>query len=65
MYFDSMSGINFSKLTNQLIKSDQKAFDQIFRLLYSSLVKFSYKYLKDKSAEGMAKPERFNPQSVN
>ena len=45
-----MSGINFSKLTNQLIKSDQKAFDQIFRLLYSSLVKFSYKYLKDKSA---------------
>ncbi|MDZ7717228.1 MAG: RNA polymerase sigma-70 factor [Balneolaceae bacterium] len=40
----------FLKLTNRLIDSDEKAFDQLFRHLYAPLVKFSHKYTKDRSA---------------
>ncbi|NBC65625.1 MAG: RNA polymerase sigma-70 factor [Bacteroidetes bacterium] len=39
----------FKSLTNRLIASDKDAFDQLFRQLYASLVKFSYKYTQDKS----------------
>lgn len=39
----------FKSLTNRLIESDKDAFDQLFRQLYASLVRFSYKYTRDKS----------------
>lgn len=45
-----MAADNFSSLTNRLIESDRKAFDRIFRLLYAPLVRYAYKYLKDKAA---------------
>jgi RNA polymerase sigma-70 factor (ECF subfamily) len=40
----------YNEITNQLIDSNKDAFEQVFRLLYAPLVKFSQKYTKDKSA---------------
>lgn len=40
----------YNQLTKRLRQSDKEAFDRIFRLLYPSLVRFSYKYTKDKDA---------------
>ncbi len=49
----------FNTLTNRLIQSDRNAFDRIFRLLYAPLVRFSYKYLKDKEAASDVVQESF------
>lgn len=54
-----MPDINYQKITNRLIDSDEDAFDKIFRLLYAPLVKFSHKYTKDKPAAGDIVQEAF------
>ena len=54
-----MSTEVFLNLTNQIIDSDEKAFEDLFRMLYAPLVKFSYKYVKDKSAASDIVQETF------
>ncbi len=54
-----MSADVFLNLTNQIIDSDEKAFEKLFRLLYAHLVKFSNKYVKNKSAASDIVQEAF------
>lgn len=49
----------YIEITDRLIDSNKDAFEQLFRQLYASLVKFSYKYTKDKPAASDVVQEAF------
>jgi RNA polymerase sigma-70 factor, ECF subfamily len=47
---NELSSDQLSQLAERISKSDKDAFDQLFRELYASLVRYAFSYLKDKSS---------------
>jgi RNA polymerase sigma-70 factor, ECF subfamily len=47
---DKLTSEQLTELTRRISTSDREAFDQLFRALYAPLVRYSYRYLKEKAS---------------